>query len=80
MIDQAHALVSSTTDLREFIHLLDTVQPRHTAIRLADLPQVYWVAMDLALTRDRDQVQRLDESRDIRAIAEIAESLDPKRP
>lgn len=75
-IDQAHALVSTTGSLGELLRVLPGTDANGTGhIRLDDLPQTYWVALDLALTRQaRDEV-RVESVGEAIRVAAIAESL-----
>ena len=76
-LDRAHALVATTDELREVIDVVrSATAERGNSIRLADLPQVYWVALDLALTRERERATRLPGVEDVNTVAAIAESLD----
>ena len=78
VVDQAHAMVATTENLGDFLGLLETVRNGRQRIRLADLPKVYWVAIDLAVVREEESEMRLEQSSEVRAVADIAESLDAR--
>ncbi len=76
-IEQARALVSTTTSLSDVLALLPRdVGATHGVLRLDDLPYTYWAALDLALSRLERGTHGIETAREAREVAEIAERLD----